>query len=440
MPNQNPLAMKRTARSITALLLLALIALPPALAQKRGKKNTRRKARTEKIEEKHQAARQMMQDYRFEEAAGLLQDMLEELEDVKDTDSIAGVIENELQLAGRGAQMLRGTERITIVDSMVVDSNDFFKCFRLSEGAGTIAHPTRFLFEDTPKGCGQAAYLNDFEDAVIFAAPDTAGILKLFAAHSTSQGWGTPMQLDGIGSAADVQDFPFLMPDGVTLYFAAQGEESLGGYDIFVTRHSNESGKYLKAENVGMPFNSPANDYLMVIDEATRLGWFVSDRNQPAGKVCIYCFVPNASREVYDMTAENEAAIRRLARIDRIAESRTDKQEAAAAMKRLAGLDLHRRHKSTGSHHFVINDDVVYGSLNDFRSEEARQQAAIVLSTATRLEEATRQLQRLRGQYARNRHEAFAAEIEHLEQEVAQLRPTLRTAEKAMRKAELDAQ
>jgi len=28
--------------------------------------------------------------------------------------------------------------------------------------------------------------------------------------------------------------YPFLMADGVSLYFAADGEESLGGLDIFI--------------------------------------------------------------------------------------------------------------------------------------------------------------------------------------------------------------
>ena len=34
-----------------------------------------------------------------------------------------------------------------------------------------------------------------------------------------------------------------------------------------------------------MPFNSPYNDYMYVIDEYNNLGWFASDRFQPEGKV-----------------------------------------------------------------------------------------------------------------------------------------------------------
>ena len=49
------------------------------------------------------------------------------------------------------------------------------------------------------------------------------------------------------------------MADGVTIYYASDGE-GLGGYDIFVTRYNTNTDTYLVPENVGMPFNSPYND------------------------------------------------------------------------------------------------------------------------------------------------------------------------------------
>ena len=36
------------------------------------------------------------------------------------------------------------------------------------------------------------------------------------------------------------------------------------GYDIFVTRYNTNTYSYLMPENVGMPFNSPYNDYMSV--------------------------------------------------------------------------------------------------------------------------------------------------------------------------------
>ena len=58
-----------------------------------------------------------------------------------------------------------------------------------------------------------------------------------------------------------------------------------------------------------MPFNSPANDYMYAIDEFNNIGWFASDRYQPDNKVCIYVFVPNSSKEVYNYESTDEQII-----------------------------------------------------------------------------------------------------------------------------------
>ena len=63
-------------------------------------------------------------------------------------------------------------------------------------------------------------------------------------------------------------------------------------------------------ENVGMPFNSPYNDYMYVIDEFNDLGWFASDRYQPEDKVCVYVFVPNESKQVYDYESTSPKCFR----------------------------------------------------------------------------------------------------------------------------------
>ena len=65
--------------------------------------------------------------------------------------------------------------------------------------------------------------------------------------------------------------------DGITIYFGSEGHEGLGGYDIFTSRFNSETADYLPPQNVGMPFNSPYNDYMMAFDELAGVGCF--DRN-----------------------------------------------------------------------------------------------------------------------------------------------------------------
>ena len=71
-----------------------------------------------------------------------------------------------------------------------------------------------------------------------------------------------PEKATGLEEVGTDLNYPSMNSDGITLYFAAKGEASLGGYDIFITRYDAEDGSYLKPDNMGLPFNSPFNEYM----------------------------------------------------------------------------------------------------------------------------------------------------------------------------------
>ena len=115
--------------------------------------------------------------------------------------------------------------------------------------------------------------------------------------------WGDEKQLPMNINSNDDDNYPFVLSDGATIYYSSKGNGSIGGYDLFVTRYNINSDTYLAPEQLGMPFNSPYNDYMYVIDEYNNLGWFASDRFQPEEKVCIYVFIPNSSKQTYNYEA-----------------------------------------------------------------------------------------------------------------------------------------
>jgi len=123
--------------------------------------------------------------------------------------------------------------------------------------------------------------------------------MDIFSSFKLLDNWSLPVSVSNVINTDANENYPFLMLDGVTLYFASDGENSIGGYDIFITKYASGSQDFLVPENIGMPFNSPANDYMMVIDEQQRIGWFATDRNQPAGKVMIYKFIPNETKILF---------------------------------------------------------------------------------------------------------------------------------------------
>ena len=75
-----------------------------------------------------------------------------------------------------------------------------------------------------------------------------------------------------------------------------------------------DSARFYKPENIGLPYNSTGNDYYCIINEFDSIGWLVTDRRQPEGKVCIYTFVPSTSRTIYDDVNMDDNKIERSCR------------------------------------------------------------------------------------------------------------------------------
>lgn len=96
-----------------------------------------------------------------------------------------------------------------------------------------------------------------------------------------------------------------MLSDGCTFYFASRSEQGLGGYDIFRSYRDSDTGEFQNPVNMGLPYNSPADDYMLAIDEYTGAGWWATDRNGAVDEngdelVTIYVFVPSEMRENYD--------------------------------------------------------------------------------------------------------------------------------------------
>ena len=83
------------------------------------------------------------------------------------------------------------------------------------------------------------------------------------------------------------EDAPFLTPDGNTLYFASNGHNSMGDYDIFKTV-LNEQGEWSEVENLGPPINTPGHDRYFVTSDDGAVGYYASDRDGGYGETDIY--------------------------------------------------------------------------------------------------------------------------------------------------------
>jgi len=271
---------------------------------------------------------------------------------------------------------------------------------------------------------------------------DSSENMKLYTSDKIAGKWSDPIPLDGLEHLSGQLNYPYMMTDGSTLYFAATGAESLGGYDIFVTRYDSESGKYLKPENLGMPFNSPANDYMYAEDDMDNIGWFVTDRNQPEGKVCIYIFIPSETRQVYDKTKLSEQEIIRAACINRIADTWGNNKDKQKTLTRLHNVMKNKDKKSDDgdTFSFVINDNITYKSINDFKSDIAKQKITDLLDKKKHLVEIIKGTEDMRDKYITADSQqklTLKPQILRSEKEAESLQKDIKELEKLIRNTEI---
>jgi hypothetical protein len=341
----------------------------------------------------------------------------------------APVVE-EPQEDPRITNMREMTQQIIIVDSIVVNKDQFLASIRLSSECGQLMNTGAF-FRNQLQG---TLYLNEMGNKVYFSQPD-GHQQQLYTADKLGNEWSKPQPLQGLSEGIDEASYPFMLTDGLTFYFAGKGEESIGGYDIFMTRYDSRSGSFLKPENIGMPFNSEANDYMYAIDEANRIGYFVSDRRQPEGKVCIYIFIPSDTRKTYDNSKYTEEQIRNFADIASIADTWGNGTERKAALDRI---------KSKYATHDVPGQLVSTGdaaSAVEFHSKEANSLYQKLLKEQNALDIVNSSLDMLRQKYHKanaSERNSMKSEILKLEEQALQLNTSVKQLTKATRNAEIN--
>lgn len=337
-------------------------------------------------------------------------------------------------------RMVAATQEIVFIDSIVVDKNRFLEYYNLNPESGRLMNYDDFF--GGKEQVNSYVHVNEMGNKCYFSIEDTINGGRLYTSDMLDNRWTQGAELQGIREEEKFEsvNYPFMMADGTTLYFAAKGTESIGGYDIFVTRLDIESGQYLKPENIGMPFNSEANDYMYAIDELDSIGWFVTDRNQAEGKVCVYMFIPSDTRQTYSPDEYSEDQIKSLARIERIADTWKDGSAREKALKRLEAITNNKqKEKKNGDFTFVINDNTTYRTLKDFRSADNAGKYTELISQKAKLENLGKAIAKARDYFAaasNKEKDELRSEILKSEKQYESMEAQIERTEKEIRNAE----
>ena len=328
----------------------------------------------------------------------------------------------------------RKVEDITFIDSVIVIKSNLYQSLKVSKDAGNI-FPVKTYFPDAVKALG-SAYIPEKEDRAIYAdaVPDKA--LDLVVRHKLLNEWdGIEPLSDIINTPADEAN-PWLLADGTTLYFASNRAGGYGGYDLYVTRMGNND-TYLLPDHLNMPFNSPGNDYFLILDEFSNRGYLATDRNQPRGYVIIYTFIPNPTTVLVEGKSIKE--LQDLAAIKSIRDTWKGKNMDSLLLQEPKTPRIKR--DNTLGEAFMLNDQIKCYSPEDFISSQAAQKFVTYTIARKTQSEQILKLQQLRDQYlsaSKAGQSTLYDQIMLLEKQVLKSKQQLPVLENEIRMLELN--
>ena len=343
-------------------------------------------------------------------------------------------INEEEHIAKLAKPMLDHVEKIVVIDSILVDKKNFFKHYILSPETGRLLTNEELPFESDQFTVG---FCEQNNTKLIWAKPDELGTMRLCESSRLIDGnWDTPQYIDDNLTDGGNLNYPFLLQDGMTLYYASNGNGSIGGYDIFYTRKDAESGEFLQPQNLGMPYNSFADDYMLVLDDKTGYGWWATDRNNIKDKITIYVFKRNEFRTNYNLNEANLVSFAKLSDYKKTWQGNDYTSEANSLEELLEPITEVSNNKEFV---FYVSKNLVYTSTDDFNSEEAKNAFKEVVILKNELQKTKSQLNAKRKEFFLNgSNDEISAEIIALEADVEGLRNVIMKNENIVRETELN--
>lgn len=354
-------------------------------------------------------------NYNFDEASRLYSQAKKKAKaEDEDFAEMYDTYSHQLSLA---KNFLERVEKIVIIDSISVPKNDFFKAYRLPVSSGILSDDSGL-----PLRVGSNVdyvFTNEQENYKLWSQRDSTGYFRIMESGLLTDGrWSEPVDISDEIAGDSNAVYPFMMADGVTLYYADNGDNSIGGYDIMVASRDAADGSFLQPSNLGFPYNSPYDDYLLAIDELNGIGWWATDRNILDDELTIYVFLVNDLRDNY---APDEDDIIDFARItDYIATQPEDADydNLLATINNIDYTTVKKRPEFT----LAASKGRIFHRYDELPNANAKAAMKRYISAKTEFEKSESQLNTLRKKYNETHSDAIGARIQKEEKGVERQR------------------
>ena len=176
---------------------------------------------------------------------------------------------------------------------------------------------------------------------------------------------------------------------------------------------------------------------MIVYDEVKGLGWFVSDRFQPEGKVCVYLFIPNDDHKRVE--GDDVEMKRKCAALFSIQDTWVPDANYSELV-RLSHQEIPFGKKEVSKDfEFVVADNIIYYTWNEIKSPETKDLYKKVVSLKREISALEEKLDTMRWDYSQNanKRNQLRPLIQDAEEKLNQLADRPKELEKLARNAEI---
>mgnify|MGYP006133535063 CR=1 FL=1 len=202
-------------------------------------------------------------------------------------------VDREIEMCQNGGSLLKSMVDIGVLSKKEIKESDFFRSYKLNGIGGTIiVKPEQFKTKlDKKNNEKSIVYLGQAKDMVLFSSYGKNGAngKDIYKSVKNSNGdWGEATLFSANINSQFDEDYPFLHPDGKTLYFSSKGYTSMGGYDVFKSTFNAITKEWSTPQNLDFPINTPDDDILYISDMENKLAYFASSRASKQGEFTVY--------------------------------------------------------------------------------------------------------------------------------------------------------
>lgn len=226
--------------------------------------------------------------YRFDqslEAYNKALDMVSDTSSVWNDSTAMAAISDLILLSENGKSMTGFVYKPNVVARHMFSKDDFFLYYPLKDRSW---RSTPNQLDSVPGLYSKAIYVPAEAESIYFSAADKDGIRNIYMTELGDSLWTVPELINEHLTSASDEIYPMLSSDGKSIYFASKGLYGVGGYDLYVSQWDEDTGDWSVPVNMGFPYSSPANDFLLAGSEDGGYTLFASDRDCPKDSVWIY--------------------------------------------------------------------------------------------------------------------------------------------------------